>query len=199
MEDIDELCNDLKIEVENVAEWLRQNKLSVNTDKTEYMVVGYKRQSNHILRPIEISINGKSIKRVKKFKYLGVTVVENLTWNERYKKLKGRLKAALSSLQKLKNILTQPKLDQVYKALFEGNLRYKDEIWGNLSNTKLQHLQHLQTRAKTLIESSRLKDGLRCNWLSVSEIMQFDRAVMIYKILNGLCPDSLRRRLILTS
>ena len=29
--------------------------------------------------------------------------------------------------------------------------------------------------------------------------MQFDRAVMIYQIVNGLCPDSLRGRFVLRS
>ena len=40
-EDIDELCNHLRTEVDNIAKCLRQNKLSLNTDKTEYMVVGH--------------------------------------------------------------------------------------------------------------------------------------------------------------
>ena len=40
-EDIDELRSDLRAEVDNTAEWLRQHKLSLNTDKTEYMVVGH--------------------------------------------------------------------------------------------------------------------------------------------------------------
>ena len=56
-EDIYDLCNDLKAEIDNVAEWLRQNKLSLNTDKTEYMVVGHKRQTNHIPGPLEVNVN----------------------------------------------------------------------------------------------------------------------------------------------
>ena len=120
----------------------------------------------------------------------------NLTWNEHYKNLKCKIKAALSSLQKLKNNLTKSELDQVYKALFESHLRYSDELWDNLSNTKSQHLLRLENKAKTLIENSRLKDGRRCNCLSVSNIIQFDKAVMIYKILNCLCPDNIRWRLI---
>ena len=84
----------------------------------------------------------------------------------------------------------------MYKALFESHLRYSDELWDNLSNTKLQQLQRLQNRAKTLIENSRSKDGWRCNWLSVSNITQFDKAVMIYEIVNSLCLDSLRGRCI---
>ena len=95
--------------------------------------------------------------------------------------------------------LPQSKLDQVYKALLESHLRYSDELWGSLSNTKLDHLQRLQTRARALIESSRLKDGWSCNWLSVSNLIIFDRAVMIYRIMNGLCPDNLRGRMVTRS
>ena len=39
-EDIYDLCNDLKAEIDNIAECLRQNKLSLNTEKREYMVIG---------------------------------------------------------------------------------------------------------------------------------------------------------------
>ena len=198
-EDLVELSNDLKTELDNIAEWLRQNKLSLNIDKTEYMVVGHKRQTNSIAEPIDIKINEEPIKRVQKVKYLGTMVDENLTWNEQYKKLKNKIKIALSSLQKLRNILPQSKLDQVYRALLESHLRYSDELWGSLSNTKLDHLQRLQNRARTLIEGSRLKDGWTCNWLSVSNLIKFDRAIMIYKILNGQCPESLNGKLITRS
>ena len=87
----------------------------------------------------------------------------------------------------------------MYKALLESHLRYNDELWGSLSNTKLDHLQRLRTRAQTLIDGSRLKDRWSCNWLSVSNLIIFDRAVMIYKIMNGLCPDNLAGRLVTRS
>ena len=51
-EDIDELYNDLRTEVDNIADWLRQNKISLNSDKTEYIVVGNKRQTNRINGPL---------------------------------------------------------------------------------------------------------------------------------------------------
>ena len=94
-----------------------QNKLSLKTDRTECIVVSHKRQTNRIHGPLEVNIIGGPIKRVKKVKYLGATVDENVTWNEQYKNLKGKIKNALSSLRKLKNILLQSKLDQVYKAV----------------------------------------------------------------------------------
>ena len=197
--DIEELCNDLKTEGKNIAEWMRQNKLSLNTNKTEYMVIGHKRRINHIQGEINVEINGEKIQRAHEVKYLGVTIDENLSWNKQYKKLKCKLKSGLSSLRKLKNILPQSKLDQVYRALFESHLRYGDELWGSLSTTKLEHLQRLQDRAQTLIESAKFEDGWICKWLSVSSLIKYDRAIMTYKIMNGLCPDSLRGRFITRS
>ena len=83
-EDIDDLCNALKAEIDNVTEWLCQNKLSLNTDKIEYMVVGHKRQSDHILDPMEVNVNGEPTKRAQKVEYLGITVDNNLMWNEKF-------------------------------------------------------------------------------------------------------------------
>ena len=60
-EDIDELCNDLKTQVDNISEWLRQNKLSLNTDKKEYIAIGNKRQTNRVPRSVEVNINGACI------------------------------------------------------------------------------------------------------------------------------------------
>ena len=73
------------------------------------------------LDPLEVYVNGEPIKCTQIVKYLGIMVHENLIWNEQNKKLKGKIKNALSSLRKLKNILPQSKLHhyQVYTALFE--------------------------------------------------------------------------------
>ena len=124
---------------------------------------------------------------------------ENLTWNEQYKGLKQKIKCGLSSIRKLTNILPQTKLEQVYRALVECHLRYGNELWGSLSDTKLDHLQHLQDRARTLIENAHSKDGWVCNWLSVLNLIKYYKAVMTYKILNNLCPGSLHGKFTMRS
>ena len=105
--DIEELCNDLKTEGKNIAEWMRQNNLSLNTNKTEYMVIGHKRRINHIQGKIYVKIKGEKTRRSQEVKYLEVTIEENLSWDKQYKRLKCILKSGLSSLRKLKNIFAQ--------------------------------------------------------------------------------------------
>ena len=78
----------------------------------------------------------------------------------------------------------------------ESYLWYSDELWDNLSSTKLDHLQLLQKRTRTLIEDSRLKDGWCCNWLSVSNLIKLDSAALIYKIINGFPSDTLKGNIV---
>ena len=174
---------------------MRINKLSLNASKSEYMVIGHRRQLNKIGNDLpDLVLNSEVIKRVDKTKHLGINIDESLNWKEQYKAIKNKLKGGLSSLRKLKNILPQRKLDQVYKALFESHLRYGNIFWSTLSNTKLSQLQRLQTRAKKLIANAKYKDGWICKWLSVKSLISFDQGVMTYKILHDLCPENLRHR-----
>ena len=71
-----------------------------------------------------------------------------------------KVAGGLAAMKKLKGILPQSMLFQVYKALVESHLRYADVLWGSLSNTKLTALQRLQNRAFEIIRGSKIKDSL---------------------------------------
>jgi retron-type reverse transcriptase len=75
--DIDDLINIMNAELYKVSTWLKMNKLSVNTEKTNYIIFKPKnRQSNSDL---SIMIDDISITRVKQIKHLGIIIDENLS------------------------------------------------------------------------------------------------------------------------
>ena len=112
-------------------------------------------------------VDDDEIKRVKKTKYLGLTIDEILAWNQQYKIVNGKLKGGLDSIRKLRQILPQTKLFQVYRALVESQLRYGHLLWGHLSVNKLQNVQNLQDRAISLIPSAPIKDRVPSATLNV--------------------------------
>ena len=97
-------------------------------------------------------------------------------------------------LWKLKNILPQSQLLDVYRALVESHLRYANVVWGALPDTKINTGQKYQNIAFNLIESTKIKNAYNRNVLDVRELMVFDRAVMAFKIVNMLCPESLQNK-----
>ena len=124
-------------------------------------------------------------------KSLGVIIDEGLKWKDQYKSLIGKLAGGLSSLKKLKDVLPQSKLCDVYHALFESHIRYGNVVWGTISSSELQALQSLQKRAISIIDRARFQDLWPKKLLSVMNLIRFDLCVMVYKIANKQCPESL--------
>ena len=73
----------------------------------------------------------------------------------------------------------------------ESHLRYANAVWGSLSNTKLEGLQRLQNRAQSIIDRAKIKDQWSRDWLNVEQLINFDRSVMTYKMMNKICPENL--------
>ena len=84
----------------------------------------------------------------------------------------------------------------MYKALFKSHLRYGDNVWNALSDTKLSQSQRLQIRARKLTEDAKYKDWWNWNWMDVKSLISFDQGVMTCKILYGLCPNNLRHKFV---
>ena len=192
-EDAYQLLEDLRNELQDVIDWLRQNKLSLNVTKCEFMFLGNSKQLGKISEIGDLKDGEDEIKRIRKTKYLGLTIDETLSWNQQYKIVKGKLKGGLDSIRKLRQLLPQSQLFQVCRALVESHLRYGNLLWGHLSATKLHSLQKLQDRAMTLIQSAPIKDRIPSATLSLNELIKLDQAMMVHKILNGQCPEILKQ------
>ena len=138
-----------------------------------FMAIDHPRRQNTLPELPPFNLNNTRIKQVHKTQYLGLTVDDSLNWNEQYKSVKGKVVGGLAALRKLKNILPQSKLLDVYRALVESHHRYANVVWGALPSTKLSTLQKYQNRAFNLIESSKIKDAYNRNVLDVRELCYF--------------------------
>ena len=76
--------------------------------------------------------------------------------------MKGKVQRGLASLKKFTSIFSQSQTSNVYHELVENHILYADIIWGSLSDSKKESLQHLHHRAISLIDKSRIKD----DWLN---------------------------------
>ena len=65
-----------RIDLDNIAQWLRSNKLTLNVKKTKFVIFGSKNNLRHIVNT-DLRLNGEVIERVREFKYLGLTLDEH--------------------------------------------------------------------------------------------------------------------------
>ena len=76
--DLTSLTEMVNQEINKFSSWLIANKLSLNLDKTKFMV--FSPRQRKIPAEISIAINGKEIEKVKQTIFLGVVIDEHLSW-----------------------------------------------------------------------------------------------------------------------
>ena len=69
---------DYRDEVERLAELCKVNNLLLNTSKTKELILDFRRKKTGI-QPL--LIGGTRVERVSNFRFLGVNIMENLTWS----------------------------------------------------------------------------------------------------------------------
>ena len=72
------LCNTLNTELQKLNAWLNLNKLSLNLQKTNYIIFSI----NDSDSTIQININGSNIEKVNSTKYHGVYIDHHLNWKD---------------------------------------------------------------------------------------------------------------------
>ena len=74
-----EVENLLNKELENIQKWLLVNRLTLNVEKTKYMIIGSRQKLLKIAsdQDMKVSNGSEEIKRVKTTKSLGVVIDQN--------------------------------------------------------------------------------------------------------------------------
>ena len=183
-----------------ICDWLRSNKLSLNTLKTEFMVIGSQNKLNNMdsdpmTTPYLISMDGFTIKRTKVVKYLGLVVDDALTWSQHIDYISTKIAQGVGILKRTRSFLPKQSLLTLYQSMIEPYFRYCNIVWGQCNETLLDRLQTLQNRAARVIANISYEaadhNSLLCDygWLNVRNLIRLDLGVFMYKTQKGLAPD----------
>ena len=101
--------------------WMHANKLSINSSKSQYMLVTNKKFD---LDYFKVSSNNSEIKRNEYIKYLGVLIDNKLCWKNHIDYTCSKIFKGCWALQSLKNILLPKYLIDVYYSFSYSHLCY---------------------------------------------------------------------------
>ncbi|KAF7239530.1 putative RNA-directed DNA polymerase from transposon BS [Varanus komodoensis] len=180
-----------------VMGWMRANKLKLNPDKTDVLLVGGLAFGEGELNLV---LNGVAFPLRDNFRSLGVLLDPELS-------LEAQLTAAARSaflqlwlIHQLRPYLEYDCLATVTHALVTSRLDFCNALYVGLPLKTVRILQLVQNRAARLLTGTgryvHMTPVLRqLHWLPIEVRAQFKVLVMTYKALNGLGPGYLKERL----
>ena len=122
-------------ELNNVHNWLLANKLTVNVDKSGYMLIESRQRLAGIDSEPIINIGGKNLRRVSKTKSLGILIDENLSWNDQIDDISKKASKGIGILRRAKKYILQLSLLTIYQSLVQPYFDYCSWVWGNCNQT----------------------------------------------------------------
>ena len=137
-------------EIEKILIWLKANKLSLNVDKTNFIVFSRRRTINDVY----IKIEGKNIERVTKVKFLGVIIDSKLTWKEHINYISNSISKSIGIIYKAKKVLTRSTLIGLYYSFVYPYLTYCNIVWGRTHKIYVNRLFLLQKKIIRIVTFS---------------------------------------------
>ena len=187
--DKSQLSANINLELQLVCEWLEINKLSLNIQKTKFMIFHRPQRNISVFIP-DIKILHQQIERVKEFDFLGLVIDENMNWNAHIQKVSNKISRALGIMYRLKHYLPTYILRLIYNSLILPFLQYSVLTWGY----KTSRLSKLQKRAVRIISCSKYNahtDPLfkTLNLLKLEDIFKSSALRLYYKFQHNMLPD----------
>ena len=172
-------------ELEKISKWYYNNKLSLNADKSNFILIHKRKQQINV----KLKLNEINLEQKHSVKYLGITIDDRLTWKPHINNCLQKLNKCLFAIYKLRPYVSLPTLKLVYNSLAYPHLQYCLSIWGGASPTSLKPLLIKQKRIiRAMLFEPNISPSsplfFKLNLLKLDEIYSFKLGLLMHKQIN---------------
>ena len=186
------LLNTVNEEFRKVMKWINANKLSLNLQKTNYILFS---NSVNIL-PGEVAFNNNPIERVTSTKFLGIYIDEKLNWKTHVDKLSKVVSRNTGVIYKLRSCIPQEVLFILYSTLILSYINYGMLAWGKSFKTQIHRLFVVQKRVIRIICKANYRAHTNLLYyengiLKLEDLYSMQLGTLMFSIHSGDLPPAL--------
>ena len=148
---VDDLYRTMNEELNKVGIWLGANKLSLNVNKTIYILFKGKKK---LIDVPNLYMYGSPISRNENTKFLGIFIDEHLSWKPHAKFIIGKLSRTIGIIRKTHENLNLHSLKTLYFSFVQPCLQYGIIFWFSVSSDLRNKIFRLQKKAIRLINKT---------------------------------------------
>ena len=151
-DDIISLIQKSQLILKSVNEWFILNKLTLNVDKTAFVIFRSNRYPESNL-PNTLTYNDITINRVSQIKYLGLIFDEHMSWNAHTADLCNKLKCFFPVFYNIRKYVNREHIRIIYYAMIYSRIKYGSVVYGLTSDANLDKIQIMQNKLLKVISS----------------------------------------------
>uniref|UniRef100_A0A3P9CV01 Reverse transcriptase domain-containing protein n=1 Tax=Maylandia zebra TaxID=106582 RepID=A0A3P9CV01_9CICH len=143
-----------RTEVQQLESWCHDNNLVLNTKKTKKIIVDFRKRGHNNHLPL--FIGSEAVERVSSFKFLGVTVTEDLSWGNHITSVVRKAQQRLYYLRRLRSAhIPRSLMLNFYNCAISSVLTYGFLVWfPSCTKADQQALQRVVKEAGRIIGTS---------------------------------------------
>ena len=179
--------------VEKIRHWLIQDRLLINDDNTEFMIIGTRQQLCK-LQAMNIKVGSSEIRPSSRVRNLGCCLDPNLHMCDHITNVCKTAFYHLHNIRRIKKYLSRDSLLHLVHAFITSRLDYCNALLYGLPKEQIAKLQRVQNAAARVImdvgKYSHITPVLyELHWLPVQARIQFKILLLPFKAIHGLAPS----------
>ena len=173
-------------ELQNINFWLRKNTLSLNYNKTNFMLIN-KHPHKTVECDFNLSINDLGLSRTDSVKYLGVYLDDNLNWTPHVKHLSLLLARYSGLFYRIRNLVLKYILLMLFYSVVYSRVQHGIILWGSTFKPVLRELEVRLNNIVRTITGSRKFDHVtplfkQLKLLKLHDIYQLELEKFMYQL-----------------
>ena len=196
-DDQDILENKLNDRYTIPAQYMGNNKLKLNDDKTHLLIMTTQQKQKLININVQITTPTEVIKPIKSEKLLGIFIQDNLKWTDyilnNEKSLLKQLNTRINALKMISYVASFKVRLMIANGIFCSKLIFQISLWGGTEEYLLDSLQIVQNKAVRFVtcrdKYTHIVELLKqCGWLSIRQLIFYHSVISIFKTLQTTYP-----------
>ena len=187
---IETITRALNNDVRNIYNWFKNNRLSLNEDKCQFLVIERPASSQNEIA--EINIHNKTLGETKKGKLLGITFDKNISMNDHIKSICKKASNKLYALARISTYLNEHKRKILMKSFVISQFNYCPIIWMYCQRKSNNLINRIHERALRIAYNDYVSDFntllTKDDSVTIHERNIQALNLEIYKTINGLNP-----------
>ena len=183
--------------ITDIRSWMMADKLKLNDDKTEFMIIGTRSQLAKV-NVSEIVVGHAKVPAVTTVRNLGAWLDANLTMSAHINKTcQSVIIYHLHNIGRIRKYLSYDDRKSIVQAVIMSRIDYCNSLLVGVPAVQLSKLQRLQNAAARLVSNVAKYDHItstlvKLHWLPVRFRVIFKIAMLAHKCIYGNAPEYLK-------